>query len=115
MNGQLFIKIFIFVRNYQDNHKKIPMKDRLWIGWLAGMIAPSIVILLFWSLRFNDLSIGEWIQQAIVLKVHSKIISIGVFFADLGLFFLFLRLNKYNASKGVILAVFIYFFLFLFL
>jgi len=48
------------------------------------------------------------------LKVHLKIVAIGVFFADLGLFYLFLRFNKNNASKGVILSVFLYFFIMLF-
>lgn len=49
----------------------------------------------------------------IVLKVQFKVMAVGIFFADLGLFYLFLRLNKNNASKGVIMAVFLYFFLFL--
>lgn len=91
------------------------MKDRLYIGFLSGLAAPFIVILLFYVCRFQYLTIDEFIQQAIVLKVHFKIISVGVFFADLALFYLFLRLNKNNASKGVILAVFIYFFVFLIL
>lgn len=89
------------------------MKDRLIYGLLAGVIAPFIIIALFWLFRFNYLSLPEFIHQAITLKVQFKIIAIGVFFADLGLFYLFLRLNKNNATKGVILAVFLYFFLFL--
>lgn len=91
------------------------MKDKLYIGLSAGLLAPFVVILLLYAIRFNYLSIQEFIHQAILLKVHSKIISIGVFFADLGLFYLFLRLNKNNAAKGVIFAVLSYFFLFLIL
>ena len=75
---------------------------------------PFIIILLFWLFRFHDLPLSQFIHQAIALKVQFKLISVGVFFADLGLFYLFLHLNKNNASKGVILAVLIYFFLFLF-
>lgn len=89
------------------------MKDRLIYGLIPGLIAPFIIILLFWIFRFHYLSLEEFIHQAIFLKVQFKIIAVGVFFADLGLFYLFLRLNKNNASKGVILAVFLYFFLFL--
>lgn len=89
------------------------MKDRLIYGLLSGIFAPFLVVLLFWFFRFHYLSIDEFIRQAIFLKVHFKIISIGVFFADLGLFYLFLRFNKSNASQGVILAVFFYFLFFL--
>lgn len=89
------------------------MKDRLIYGLIPGLIAPFIIILLFWVFRFHYLTLEEFIYQAVFLKVQFKIIAVGVFFADLGLFYLFLRLNKNNASKGVILAVFLYFFLFL--
>ena len=90
------------------------MKDRLLYGLFPGLSAPFIIILLFWLFRFHDLPLSQFIHQAIALKVQFKLISVGVFFADLGLFYLFLHLNKNNASKGVILAVLIYFFLFLF-
>ena len=90
------------------------MKDRLLYGLFPGLSAPFIIILLFWLFRFHDLPLSQFIHQAIALKVQFKLISVGVFFADLGLFYLFLHLNKNNASKGVILAVLIYFFHFLF-
>ena len=90
------------------------MKDRLLYGLFPGLSAPFIIILLFWLFRFHDLPLSQFIHQAIALKVQFKLISVGVFFADLGLFYLFLHLNKNNASKGVILAVLIYFFLFLY-
>ncbi|MDE6452432.1 MAG: hypothetical protein K2L23_09180 [Odoribacter sp.] len=90
------------------------MKDRILLGLLSGLSAPFLLILLFWLFRFHHLALGEFIRQAIVLKIQFKIIALGVFFADLALFYLFLHLNKNNASKGVIIAVFIYFFLFLF-
>lgn len=89
------------------------MKDRLLYGVIPGLIAPFIIIILFWVFRFHYLTLGEFIHQAIFLKVQFKIVAVGVFFSDLALFYLFMRLNKNNASKGVILAVFIYFFLFL--
>lgn len=91
------------------------MKDRLIYGLIPGLLAPSIVIFLLWLFRFHYLTLEEFIRQAIFLKVQFKLIAVGVFFADLALFYLFLRLNKNNASKGVIMAVFVYFFLFLLL
>ena len=90
------------------------MKDKLYIGLLAGLTAPFIIVALIYLLRFNYLSVTAFIEQAFVLKVHLKIVAIGVFFANLGLFYLFLHLNKNNASKGVILSVFLYFFIMLF-
>lgn len=87
------------------------MKDRIFWGLIPGLTAPLLVVLLFWFFRFRYLSLWTFIQQAVMLKLQFKIIALGVFFADLALFYLFLRLNKNNASKGVIMAVFIYFFL----
>ncbi len=86
------------------------MKDRILWGVIPGLIAPLLIVLLFWIFRFRYLSLWGFIQQAVMLKLQFKIIALGVFFADLALFYLFLRLNKNNASKGVIIAVFIYFF-----
>lgn len=89
------------------------MRDRLIYGLIPGLLAPFAIILLFWVFRFRYLSLEEFIHQAIFLRVHFKLIAVGVFFADLGLFYLLLRFNKNNASKGVIMAVFLYFFVFL--
>ena len=72
------------------------MKDRLLYGLFPGLSAPFIIILLFWLFRFHDLPLSQFIHQAIALKVQFKLISVGVFFADLGLFYLFLHLNKIN-------------------
>lgn len=88
-------------------------KDHLFYGLVPALIAPLIIILLFWFFRFRYLSIDEFIRQAIFLKVQFKLIAVGVFFADLALFYLFLHYNKNNAVKGVILAVILYFFIFL--
>ena len=74
------------------------MKDRLIYGLLAGITAPLLVVLLFWWFRFNYLSLEEFIQQMIFLKVQFKVIAVGIFFADLGLFYLFLRLKIGRAS-----------------
>lgn len=90
------------------------MKDKLYIGLLSGLIAPFIVVALFYLIRFNYLPLEAFIEQAFIMKVHLKMIAVGVFFADLGLFYLFLRFNKNNASKGVILSVILYFFAMLF-
>lgn len=91
------------------------MKDKLYIGLAAGVIAPLFFVALFYLIRFNYLTISEFINQAILLKVHLKLIAVGIFFADLGLFFLFLKFNKEKAAKGVILSVLAYFFAFLLL
>lgn len=91
------------------------MKDKLYIGLISGILAPFVVIVLIYIFRFNYLSPEEFIRQAFSLKVYLKIIALGVFFADLGLFYLFLHYQKNNATRGVIMAVFIFFFLMLFL
>lgn len=84
--------------------------DRLLVGLMAGLILPFLMVLLMYSIRFNYLSFSEFIYQSLVLKVHFKILSIAVFFSNLGLFYLFLKFKKNNAVRGVILSVIIYFF-----
>lgn len=87
------------------------MKNKLYIGLLSGLVAPFLIVILFWAIRFNYLTLPEFIHQAVFLKVQLKIISIGAFFADLGLFYLFLRLEHWKSARGVILAVLIFCFL----
>lgn len=89
--------------------------DKLYIGLISGILAPFLVIVLFYIFRFSHLSPEEFIRQAFFLKIYWKIMAIGIFFADLGLFYLFISRKKNNAAKGVILAVFLFFFLMLFL
>lgn len=89
------------------------MKDKLYVGLIPGLLAPFLMIVLFYLFRFCYLTPGEFIRQAFLLKVYLKIIAVGIFFADLALFYLFLRYKKNNAAKGVILAVFLFFFLML--
>lgn len=84
--------------------------DRLLVGLMAGLILPFLMVLLMYSIRFNYLPFSEFIYQSLVLKVHFKILSIAVFFSNLGLFYLFLKFKKNNAVRGVILSVIIYFF-----
>ncbi len=91
------------------------MKDKLYAGLIPGLLAPFLLIVLFYVFRFSYLTPKEFIQQAFLLKVYLKIIAVGIFFADLGLFYLFLRYKKNNAARGVILAVFLFFFLMLIL
>lgn len=88
------------------------MKDRIIFGLTAGLIAPFIIILLFWLGHFSHLTFKEFFYQATFLQVQFKILAIGVFFADLGIFYLFLHMKRYKTAQGVIGAVFIYFFLF---
>ncbi|MDE7074423.1 MAG: hypothetical protein K2O69_05145 [Odoribacter sp.] len=87
------------------------MKDRWIYGLLPGLAAPLVIIPLFWCFRFRYLELEEFVRQAVVMRIHFKLVAVGVFFADLGLFYLFLRLGRTNGAKGVILAVFVYFFL----
>ncbi len=88
----------------------LSLKDKTIYGFLVGIAAPFPVIALFYLVRFRNLSVVEFMEQAFLLKVHLKLIAIGLFFANLGLFYLFLRLEKYRMARGIILSVIVYFF-----
>ena len=55
------------------------MKDKLYTGLIPGLLAPFLVIALFYLFRFSYLTPGEFIQQAFTLKVYLKIIAVGIF------------------------------------
>jgi hypothetical protein len=91
------------------------IKDRTVYGWLIGVLAPFPVVALFYLLRFSYLPVAEFIEQSFLLKVHLKLIAIGIFFANLGLFYLFLRMEKYRTARGIVLSVICWFFVMLLL
>lgn len=77
------------------------MKDKLYIGLLAGLIAPFIIVALIYLLRFNYLSVTAFIEQAFVLKVHLKIVAIGVFLPIWDCFTCFCALIKTTPRKAL--------------
>lgn len=87
-----------------------------WLGILIGLIMPLFGIYLMVEARPELLGIQRF-EGVIVKQVNVQIITLGMII-NAGLFFLFLRLDKEDASQGILstsvlylIAIFIYRFL----
>lgn len=78
------------------------VKKEIVIGFLVGIIANTIGILLYISL-FSDLGIKETFQVAIQQGHVGSLLALGAIL-NLIAFFLFLRIRRDNRAKGVLLA-----------
>ena len=76
------------------------------LGFLLGIILPIITILLFYLLKFNDVSIKQFLISLWQKNLFAKIISLAVI-SNLLLFFIFLWLNYLYSARGVLLSTFL--------
>ena len=78
------------------------VKKEIVIGFLVGIIANTIGILLY-ILLFSDLGINETFQAAIQQGHVGSLLALGAIL-NLIAFFLFLRIRRDHRAKGVLLA-----------
>ncbi len=88
----------------------IPMKNKLdnfWLGLFAGLVAPSIGIILFYFFNYSIQNLTSFLSLAIKEKMLSPLLSLCVVI-NLGVFYLFIHYQKYVSAKGIIFSTFIY-------
>lgn len=79
------------------------IKKEVLIGFVVGIIANAIGMILAIFIFGNGESIEISIQQSIAQDFFSKLVSIGAIL-NLIAFFLFIRLKRDYRARGVILA-----------
>jgi hypothetical protein len=84
-----------------------PNLNTLPLGLLTGIIAPLIIFLIFYFMKFSNASFGEYINILIKRDIIVQIISLCVI-VNLGLFFLFIQTHRYYSARGIIMATFLY-------
>jgi hypothetical protein len=89
---------------------KVSTKDRLWLGFILGMIIPVLAFYLYYLAKFSDIDFFKYVGSLHEYRLLFKIMSLCVL-ADLPLFYLFLQFNWMRASRGVVMACFIFAFL----
>jgi hypothetical protein len=77
------------------------------IGTALGLVAPVIVLLLFYVIRYSQISFGRFLQMVNMEGTFSPRISLCVI-VNLLIFYLFIWTNRYYSARGVILATFVY-------
>ncbi len=81
--------------------------DRLITGWLIGFIAPLIIFLIVFQVKYSEMEFTVYLRNVWQMKIFLKILSLCVF-PNLGFFFLFYRIKYDMAARGVIMATFMY-------
>ena len=84
--------------------------DRILIGWFIGTLVPLIIFLVTYLVKYGQLDFVVFLKDLWQMKMLLKLMSLCVY-ANLGIFFLFYRLKYDMASRGVIMATFMYAFL----
>lgn len=88
--------------------------DKVWIGVIAGLIAPAIALWLYYFINYRDLGIGRFIDLQKLGDTYTPLISLCVL-ANLAVFYPFIWKEKWRGAKGVIGATLIWAMLVLFL
>ena len=78
-------------------------KKQILLGFLIGITSTFIISFLTFINTNPGLSISEYFNIFIYGKLISPILSIALM-GNLGLFFLFLKLNKDFISRGILIA-----------
>src|SRR5687768_14892687 len=82
-------------------------KDTIWLGLIPALLLPLFIGFGYYMYLFGWKSFDELRAVTMNKSLISPILSLGCVL-NLGLFFLFMRLDRIMASRGVILATFIY-------
>jgi hypothetical protein len=77
--------------------------DKQWIGLILGLIAPSITFFSIYLFAYHRGSFNTYYEMITAKKFLSQILSLSVL-PNVGVFFIFIWLNKMNAAKGVLAA-----------
>lgn len=86
--------------------------DKMFLGLLAGVLAPSVVFLVIYLVKYAGIySLKIIVEQIQALDLGAKIIALSVFLSNLLLFYAFYRVRWDKFCKGILLATFLYAFL----
>lgn len=81
--------------------------DQLWAGTVIGLIVPAVSLWLYVLLRFDDLSIGQFMQSWFKMGILTHMISLAVI-PNLAVFFIFIQVNYLRAARGVLFSTIIF-------
>lgn len=74
-------------------------------GLVPGLVLPLLTFFVFFLFIHNDLNLNEFIQEVIVRKVSTQVMSLCAV-PNLLLFFIFIWTDKLYSARGVLMATF---------
>ncbi|MBI4931722.1 MAG: hypothetical protein HY841_13210 [Bacteroidetes bacterium] len=82
--------------------------DNVWIGTVIGLSAPLFTLFVFYLVRYNHLTFGEFYTKILLANgILTSSISLCVII-NLLIFFLFIWSNRNYSARGVLLATIVY-------
>jgi hypothetical protein len=83
------------------------LKDSLILGIFSGLIGPVVGVLVFYFVNFSNSEFSNFFRMAAAQNLLSPLLSLCAVI-NLGIFFLFIRINHLNSARGIILSTFLY-------
>ncbi|MES2689390.1 MAG: hypothetical protein V4658_03250 [Bacteroidota bacterium] len=83
------------------------LKDSLLLGLVSGLLGPVIGIAIFYSVNFRHSPVLQFFQMAARQNLLSPLLSLCAIL-NLGIFFLFIKVNHLHSARGVIISTFLY-------
>lgn len=77
--------------------------DKIWIGIIAGIVLPLVVMGLFYLSSYSYLTVPEFLRKMVFASIILKLLSLCAVI-NLGAFFVFYRIEHDKAARGVVLA-----------
>ncbi|MFT6200785.1 MAG: hypothetical protein ACJAQ2_002571 [Vicingaceae bacterium] len=77
--------------------------DKIWIGTLAGIVLPLIVMGIVYFSSYGYLTVPQFLRKMVFASIILKLLSLCAVI-NLGAFFLFYRVELDKAARGVIFA-----------
>lgn len=81
--------------------------DRFFTGFIPGLICPLLAFVFFYLLQMKKMGLEYYIHTVMYPEMLSKVLSFGCII-NLGIFFIFISKDYYNAARGVIMATILY-------
>ncbi len=88
--------------------------DNLKLGLFLGIAIPILSILLVYLIYFRyDYNVWEFFKTLFALKIYTKVMAVAVYFGNIVTFFFFIKKDKLQSARGVLMATIIYSFIIL--
>lgn len=81
--------------------------DKFWVGFAPALLLPLLAFVFFYLLQMQQMTFEFYLETVKTPNMLSKILSFGCII-NLGVFFLFITRDYYNAARGVIAATLLY-------
>ncbi len=83
------------------------LKDSLLLGIPTGLVGPVVGVLVFYFVNFSTSNFSSFFRMAAEQNLLSPLLSLCAVI-NLGIFFLFIRINHLHSARGIILSTFLY-------